>query len=368
LDLRNRSPEKSVKFSKALSVLSGLFIFAISAAAVAAVCSPADPWDKQKCGGLTGSSCDSSDVPTVDVGGSPSPLPAGVTFEKLVNPMAACCGLGWNITNGGTKLDCVEAIPPAAGILSFENFYMAGAAANDLTTTGLTYPNEFFLVSRDGTRPINGFYSAAGNRCNLSTSLSARNQLLLYRQAIWNNSLPTVPPIYKPDGTTTWQVDAAGGLGTPAATVPPHCCYLVTFALERKCPGAGIADVTAGGVLLTRTDPAPGSPRRCSAAEEMKVHFGIIDLCNPNLTKRPRFRTATSIGSTDISKTVAYNIGAIPVSRFLREFYPVVVPSPVIIPTPTATPPPPPPLCPVSPAIQEIPHSGGMCELVPLDP
>lgn len=338
--------------------LGALYFFAQEARSAPCVVTPAPAtpaeWSEHAC---SASGCAPSALPTPAPSGTPSPLPAGTVFSNLVNPMANCCGMGWaENPNAAQKLDCVEAAPatPGPGVppTAFETFYSAGSVSDSIKTANISYPNELFLLDQNG-KPMNGFYTQEGKRCNLSVPLDGKAQLTLIRQALQFSAPPTTPPI--------WTASGAAWSPAPAATVASNCCILVTFALERRCPVNDTAG--AGVVIVARTDGATGV-RRCTAADEMKAHYGVIDLCNADVVKRGRFRTATSLGSVDPTLTTRTPASPVVISELIREFYPVATPNPSPIPFPTASPTPNPPRCPLTPALIEIPWTDGRCDLV----
>lgn len=288
---------------------------------------PPASWDTHACG-TGGTNCWDSEVPP--------PVPSGVTFSNLTNKMAACCGRGWGETTSASsqKLDCVETKLPAPGSFkSFLEFYNEGAIPNSLTTAGLSYPNQMFLLDKNNI-PLNGFYDQSGHRCRYrdASTKAVKTLTAAQQMALFQTALTEMKP---PSG------------GSPAE-VDPLCCNLVVFALERTCPTIS----PVGGVKLTVTD---SGTTRCTAAKEMKLDFAVIDLCDPSLVKRPRFRIATSYAGEDPTKASVVANAAITIQALIYQFYPPAIP----LASPT---------CPESAALYEFPWSGGMCRLKSPEP
>jgi len=242
-------------------------------------------------------------------------------------------GWGENV-DGGRKFDCLEAVAPAAPTFeTFLAFYNKGVAGDARKDAGIVYPNRVFAVGKDGI-PLNGFYEPTGKRCfyrdpstKQQVRLSAAAQMDLFDTALSQNK----PPV----GTSPAEVDAS-------------CCNLVIFALERKCP----ENDTIGGVQVAIDDVVAGvTYRRCTAAKEMKLNFAVIDLCDPTVVGRARFRTATSYLGENPDKVTMTITTPITVSNLVSEFYPQ--------PGPSASPIPP---CPSS-AFYVVPWSNGTCRL-----
>ncbi len=322
-------------------ILLGLMLILNSRESLA-VCNPATAGTiaDHVCG--TGG-CDSSIVPQRVIPGTwyPSPRPsplAAETFDKVVNPMAACCGMGWaENMDAARKFDCVEARPSAAVASDFLSFYNEGAVADDMTTAGLTFPNQMFVLGRNGV-PLNGFYNQKGARCNLATPRNPADQLTLYRTALTNMVVP---------------------VGATADNA--NCCNLVVFALERTCPTT--PTVAGGTISISSTF---GTTVRCTAAASMKLHFAVFDLCDSAVTRRTRFRVATSYPPVAGPSGTPGNVSSFPVDtidvvNLVRRFYPEPSPSPAPSPAPSGPPPIPNP-CP-SPGMVEIPRTNGQCRL-----
>ena len=310
-------------------------------------------WQQHECSAKP-STCEPSDLP---VG-----VPNGTVFDDLVNPMVACCGRGWGENAGaGSKLDCLEAVPPGPAGLSagppdlrwntFYRFYMydgsTGAGPASLRTAGLSHPNELFLV-QNGV-PLNGFYDQTGHRCKYrdsatkadltsATYLTAQAQMDLIRNALTKRKLPAGP--------------------ADLVDVDPYCCAVVTFALERTCPennivgGTQVAmSVTVGGVTY----------RRCTAAKQMRIHYGVIDLCDPNVVGRARFRTATSVQEVDPAQASIVTVDPIDIQNLISNFYPLALRDTR-------------PACPMYPpgdpnsTVYEKPWTLGMCRLRATEP
>jgi hypothetical protein len=312
-------------------------------------------WNSHACGSGTGH-CAPSILPTYIPSTSASPLPAATAFSEIVNPMAACCGIGWGESIPAEKFDCVEAIPipPAPPVFhSFLEFYNDGASADPIKTANVTYPNRMFVVGDDGV-PLNGFYNALGKRCSyldtttnprVTRTLTAAEQMKLLNEALNTGPVHNFPP--SPLHPTSTGI---------AAEVPDSCCNAVVFALERTCP---IKDFlpNAGGIQVAVSKTFAGvTTRRCTAAREMKLHFAVYDLCDPNVVKRTRFKTSTTFPSEDPRQVSIVQALPVQITNLIAQNYPV--PSP--LPAPSN--------CPLSPAVIEIPYSGGQCILIPPEP
>lgn len=304
-------------------------------------------WVGHACGKGVGH-CSPSVVPPPAPIGSASPLPTAADFDEIANPMAACCGMGWGEdTDSASKLDCVEAVAPIAPTYkSFLTFYKEGEDSDKIKTAKVTFPNKMFVLGRDGI-PLNGFYDQGGRRCNYrnpttkeAIRLTKDQQMALFDEALSNDKVPNPSAVS----------------GIPPVEVDPLCCSLIIFALERRCP----KEDTIGGINVATTVTWAGSTtRRCIAAKEMKLNFGIIDLCDPKVVKRGRFRIATSyLGQDPKLATIALN-SPISVANLVSEFYPK--PSPLPSPTPA------PPNCPSS-AFYEVPWTNGLCQLKAPEP
>lgn len=300
-------------------------------------------WIGHSCGAGAGGGiahCKDSILPPPAPLGSASPLPTATAFESIVNPMAACCGMGWGEdTDAAQKFDCVEAIAPTAPTYeSFIDFYnKEGPNRNKVTNANVAYPNRMFVLGRDGI-PLNGFYDQGGKRCPYrnpttkeSITLTAVQQMALFEEALTADKTPN-PSLVS---------------GMPAVEVDPFCCNLVIFALERRCPKEDVI----GGIQVATTY---SGTRRCTAAEEMKLNFGVIDLCDPTRVKRARFRIATSYLGQDPKSATMTVTSSVSVSNLITEFYPK--PSPLPSPTPA------PSFCP-SAAFYEVPWTNGICQL-----
>jgi hypothetical protein len=201
---------------------------------------------------------------------------------------------------------------------------MEGNAPDDLLTAGLTYPNQLFLLDSTGL-PLNGFYTQSGVRCGYRDivtkaplQLSAQDQLGLFRTAIGNLRVP---------------------LGAAPAEVDPMCCNMVIFGLERTCP----VNNFVGAVQVATTD---GVTRRCTAAKQMKIDMAVVDLCDPALVKRERFRIATTWSGEDPTRASVFPSEAIKIEDLVAKFYPVVGP----------------PACPSS-IFYKVPWTSGMCRI-----
>jgi|GEM_PF-3233399 len=286
-------------------------------------------WNTHGCG-VGGANCAPSDMPV------PAPTP-GAVFDHLTNKMSACCGHGWGENSASAqKLDCVEAKAPASPTTqTFVDFYAfadTNPVTSDLTTAGIAHPNELFVVDKNGI-PYNGFYTDGAIRCTYQDSithanvkLKASDQLDLFRTALAARKLPV----------------------GPGPIVDPKCCNLIIFALERICPKSS----SIAGVTVAKTDTiGTVTARRCTAAKQMKIDFGLIDLCDPMVTRRTRFRVATSFAGEDPEKASVYPIDPINIEDLIADAYPNFYPDPN------------PPVCPLSPAIYTVPMSGGRCRL-----
>lgn len=326
--------------------LSTLFFLALAphanATCKSTIPGPPAQWDGHACGISGGGHCAPSLLPPAAPLNSASPLPSAASFTDLVNPMAACCGMGWvEDPDSGQKLDCVEAIAPTAPTYeSFITFYNKEPSPDKITNANVAYPNRMFVLGRDGI-PLNGFYRPTGARCpyrNPTTknniTLTATQQMSLFDEALLESKPPTP------------------STAIPTAEVDPSCCNLVIFALERRCP---ISDTIGGEPVAVTT----GSTRRCTAAIEMKLDFAVIDICDPTITKRVRFRTATSYRG-EKPEAVTYTVtNPIEISNLVQSFYPK--------PAPSASPAPAPASCP-SALFYEVPWTNGACRLVAPEP
>jgi hypothetical protein len=294
----------------------------------AASCLPIPPlsWIFHECTAAV-TACAPSDVPLG--------APVGATFADLTNKMAACCGRGWGENNNSAqKLDCVQALaPPGPTQGAFIKFYNAGGPLPNATvaTAGLAYPNQAFILDPQNV-PINGFYDTSGKRCNYLNNgtgaplaLTPTQQLAVLENAVTNMALP------------------AGAVAN--AKVTPNCCNMVLVALERKCPGADVI----GGVQVAYTDPVSGV-RRCTSAQQMKLDFALIDLCDPLLTNRTRFRMATTFTGEDPKQVSLFPNVPVDVSALILDFYPPPAAGVAAV-------------CPASSAVVQIPWTSGKCSL-----
>lgn len=224
-------------------------------------------WADHQCG--TGGSIGPSAMP--------SPVPPGTTWDKLMNPMAACCWNGWcesAVDPTTCKMDCVAAKPGK----DFMEFYNAGGPLGGVPSprpeedAGVLYPNRLFLLDTQGV-PYNGFYDQHGKRCKYSDAagaakkLTGGEQLDLFDAAIAANKPPT----------------------TGATRVSADCCNVMILGFERTCPMNNPSDGTKW-----RASPPESVVTRCTAAATMKVHFLLVDLCDPTNKKRARFHGVTS--------------------------------------------------------------------------
>ncbi|MBS1961311.1 MAG: hypothetical protein JST04_03770 [Bdellovibrionales bacterium] len=266
----------------------------------------------------------------------PFPGPAnGATFDGLANPMAACCGRGWGENTGSaSKFDCVEAVSTPG--TTFRNFYLAGSSPDNTTTAGLTYPNQVFMLDKNGV-PLSGFYTQSGVRCgyrkpsNHSTvvQLTRDQQMQVFAAAMSANPMAIPTPFPN-------SIDAE---------VDPMCCTLIVFALERQCPSTD----TFGVKTLATT--ISGTTRRCTAAKRMQLDYGVYDLCDLSLVHRNRFRPSTNYQGED-PKYATVELGTpINIKNLTQVFYPP--PAPGMAPS-----------CPISPAIWRENFTGGMCRIL----
>lgn len=270
----------------------------------------------------------------------PFPPPAnGAGFAGLANPMAACCGRGWGENSGAaSKFDCVEALPTPT---TFKSFYLAGQTADNITTAGVKYPNQIFMLDKNGV-PLSGFYTQNGVRCGYRkpsdksvVTLTRDQQMEVFAAAL--NANPIAIPTPFPSS-----IDAE---------VDPLCCTLIVFALERFCPETNGPINGAGGKILAATI---AGTRRCTAAKRMKLDYGVYDLCDTNLVHRNRFRPTTSYGGEDPRFATIEQTTDINIKNLMQVFYPP--PAPGMAPS-----------CPIAPMpnppIWRENFTGGMCRI-----
>lgn len=160
-------------------------------------------------------------------------------------------------------------------------FYNAEPRPNVDTNANVAYPNRLFLLDRFGV-PYNGFYNSKGARCSYRSPgtttpllLTAPAQMQLFDDAIRDSK--------------------------PPAQVDPDCCNLTIFALERTCPLVN----PSNGKIFT-VSPPDSTVTRCTAAESLRGHFLLYDICDPTKKKRARFHGVTSLEyapNTDVIKT-----------------------------------------------------------------
>jgi len=228
-------------------------------------------WDSQKCADgdtqVTASSQLNSSVVT---------MLKGEDFSKVVNKLLACCLSDRVDPKSGEKFHCAQTQMKG----NFDSYYdQAGSPDFGVSDP---YPTRLFLVNTN-RRPVVGFYRENGSRCGFMSGETHARQLQLLSDGIHAKSVKNLTGKVTPQDVT-------------------QCRFAVRAALEVTCPPATYVEGEGYQAL-----EMPSGVIRCPRAEEVKIHYEIVDF-GPSADAKVKRFAFSPISTEQDGETVGIDV------------------------------------------------------------